>query len=253
MILLIDLGNSRLKWAFIIDGELQKSQAVDCEDLTPAKLSHKAWANIEALPKRVLVASVASAKLNKGILAWITRHWKIKAEFIKSQAVFGDVKNAYLESALLGVDRWLTLLAVRGMTRGGACIIDCGTAITVDVLSVQGEHLGGLIVPGLNAMNTCLIDKAEGIATMKESQGEISLLACDTYSAVQAGSLYAIVAFIDRVVSDLRAEIKSGFRVYITGGDAHKVRPLLGERSVFEEDLVLKGLVVIMTQNKVEK
>lgn len=253
MILLVDIGNSRMKWALLVDGVVADSQFVDCEDLTPAKLAKKAWEGLEDIPERVMFASVAPAKLNKGIVAWVSRHWKIKTDVIKSQAEFAGVKNAYLEPALLGVDRWATLLAVRSITGGAACIIDCGTAITIDVLSARGEHLGGLIVPGLTTMSTCLVDKTEAIATMKESGGEVSLLARDTYAAVHAGSLYAVVALIDRVISDLRTELRGGFRIFLTGGDAKKLMPLLDDRSTFEPDLVLKGLACILAEGKKPK
>lgn len=253
MIILVDIGNSRMKWAALVDGVVEDSQAVDCDDLTPAKLAKKAWEKLEGIPERVVIASVAPAKLIKGIVAWISRHWKIKADVIKSQAEFAGVQNAYIEPALLGVDRWSTLLAVRSITGGAACIIDCGTAITIDVLSARGEHLGGLIAPGLTAMTGCLVDKTEAIAGMKESSGEVSLLARDTYAAVHAGSLYAVIALIDRVISDLRMELKGGFRIFLTGGDAKKLMPLLDDRSTFEPDLVLKGLACILAEEKKSK
>ncbi|NOX09026.1 MAG: type III pantothenate kinase [Gammaproteobacteria bacterium] len=253
MILLVDIGNSRMKWAWLVDGVVQDSQAVDCEDLTPAKLANKAWEKLEGIPERVMIASVAAAKLNKGIVAWMSRHWKVKADMVKSQAEFSGVQNAYLEPALLGVDRWSTLLAARSITGGAACIIDCGSAITIDVLSACGEHLGGLIAPGLTTMTRCLVDKTEAIAAMKESSGEVSLLARDTYAAVHVGSLYAVVALIDRVISDLRLELRGGFRIFITGGEAKKLMPLLDDRSTFEPDLVLKGLACILAEEKNQK
>src|SRR5699024_7332781 len=161
------------------------------------------------------------------------------------------IRNAYSKPETLGIDRWLALIAVRQRYRnanrdGVICIIDCGTAITVDVLAANGQHLGGLIVPGLAMMPKLLADNTAGIdKTDNKSQWEHSLLASTTDTAVSAGAFYAAVAFIDRVSGDVAVETNGEVKRIITGGDAPRILPLLKDKYEHLPDLVLWGLAQV--------
>src|SRR3569832_603245 len=127
------------------------------------------------------------------------------------------------------------------------CIVDAGTAITLDDLSTDGHHLGGLIMPGIELMRRSLLERSEGIraATASPERGDITLLARDTQSGVDGGTLYAAVAAIDRVMQDVGTELGETLTRVITGGDAERLLTLLHGQYHHVPDLVLHGLAII--------
>lgn len=245
MILLVDIGNSRIKWARLDGGKPAEVEAMVRGKTGIKRVLSKAWKDLEDV-NRIVVANVGGAKVAEQLQEWAQKHWQIAPEFLTARSSGYGIRNAYPQPETLGVDRWLELVAVRQRYRGsdnkGAiCIVDCGTAITVDVLANDGKHLGGLIVPGLTMMPKLLADNTADIHQTAETL-EYSLLASTTSTAVNAGALYAAVAFIDRVSNDVAAEIKGELKRVITGGDAPTMLPLLRDKYEHLPDLVLWGL-----------
>ena len=135
------------------------------------------------------------------------------------------------------------LIGARSLSAEAACVVDCGTAVTADALSAHGEHLGGLILPGLVLMRHSLL---AGTADVRPSgAADVALLARNTAGAVLAGTLYALVAAVDRIAADVSAEIDGKVELFLTGGDAALLLPLLGRRWRHEPELVLRGLAVL--------
>ena len=247
MILLVDAGNSRLKWALLRDGHFESGGSLDRRGTQTAALLRAAWGSLNTPPARVVVASVAGPAFRKSLTGWVSRQWRVTPEFPVAQAHGFDVCNAYEDAGRLGADRWAALVAARASAAVPACIVDCGTAIVIDALAADGRHLGGLITPGLGLMRDSLIQRAEEIKEERVSagHGESSLLASDTGNAIIGGCLYAAVAMIDRVVFDLGSELGKGLRTLITGGDAPRIKPLLATRARYDPDLVLRGVAVM--------
>lgn len=247
MILLVDAGNTRIKWAELEGNALQSGAAVlrrrveeDMDGLAGA------WAALPA-PRRLLVASVAGSEFGERLRILAGRLWGLAPEFIAAQATAFGVTNAYTEPQRLGVDRWLALVAAHRLVHEPVCIVDCGTALTVDVMARDGEHLGGLIIPGLGLMRRALLEKTAGIelAIGGAQTGEVALFAKDTRSGVMGGTLYATVAAIDRIVQDVAEVIGAEPACVLTGGDAGVVRGLLAAEFRHEPELVLKGLAIV--------
>lgn len=247
MMLLVDAGNTRIKWAGLDGTALQSGAAVlrrnGAEDVDTLAT---VWAALP-VPQRLLIASVAGPDFGEHIGAWSKRFWGLEPEFIGAQAKAFGVTNAYTEPQRLGVDRWLALIAAHRLVKGPVCIVDCGTALTVDVMAQNGEHLGGLIIPGLGLMRRALLEKTAGIeaAISGVYHEEVSLLAKDTRSGVMGGTLYATIAVIDRIVQDVTEAIGAGLTCVLTGGDADTMRPLLPADFRHEPELVLKGLAIV--------
>jgi type III pantothenate kinase len=122
----------------------------------------------------------------------------------------------------------------------------------MDALDAKGQHLGGLIIPGLNMMRSALIQNTGGIHEQKLNQGEgkVSVLARDTLGAVSGGALYALIAVIDRVTADLAADLQAPLARIICGGDAERLLPLLAESYRYEPNLVLQGLAILAESAK---
>ena len=243
MNLLLDVGNTALKWAATEGDRFVAQGRIELAQLTDVSAFDHAWQEL-ACPARVLVASVAAPSVAEQIAAWCDRSWGLEAEWVHARAAACGVTNAYREPARLGVDRWLTLVAAWARNSGPACVVDCGTAVTVDVLDDQGVHLGGLIVPGLSMMARSLEACAQ-LHLDGEPDSEAPLLARDTANAVRGGTLYAAVAFIDRVVADVGGVLAQPMQHLITGGDAQTMLPLLRHPFEHAPDLVLEGLAVL--------
>jgi len=241
MNLLVDIGNARIKWALQdedswTDGEAQLHKGRAFKDI-----ARPIWKDL-AQPERVIVSNVAGREYEKSVQTWVKRRWKVIPEFLRAQASLCGVSNAYQVPERLGADRWANLIAAHAYYTGPAIIIDCGTAITIDALDASGRHLGGLIVPGMDLMSAALVGNAAGIELNEPGSQSVSLLGGSTESAVAGGVLYTVVALVDRVCQDLRAELGHATNMILTGGDAGRILPLLDNRPRHDANLVLKGL-----------
>lgn len=247
MQLLVDAGNSRLKWAGLEADEFTYKGGFSYSDQPELEQFSSAWSGLPK-PDRVLLSSVAGDALADILRGWVKRTWQLDIETVVAPREAFGVVNAYANPDSLGADRWTALVAVRHEHKGAACVVDCGTALTIDALATDGEHLGGLILPGLRMMQRAIHDYTN-IRLPEDTGGfeKVSLLARDTHGGIQGGALYAIVALLDRVVDDLRSELGADMLCVVTGGDAARVLPLLADEYYHVPDLVLKGLAIIAT------
>jgi len=130
--------------------------------------------------------------------------------------------------------------------------VDCGTAATIDVLQQNGQHLGGLILPGIALMRSALLDGTTVVIDNSEESNSM-LFARNTHDAIQGGGLYAMIATIDRVFQDVEAELGVEVKRVLTGGDASTLLPLLQGDIKYLPDLVLQGLFVIASESNKNK
>lgn len=250
MILLLDAGNSRLKWACLVGGMLQSGEALARTGSGPGddvRALSLAWAPLPK-PERVLVGSVLGREFVGALSTCTMEAWQVAVESVTPRREAHGLVNAYAEPTRLGVDRWLGLLGARSHGDGAACVVDCGTAITIDAMRADGTHLGGLILPGLGLMRRMLTAGTQGIRVDTDANGNGETLlpwADDTRPALLSGTLCAAVAGIDRAVDALRAPLGGAPRCYITGGDAERLLPLLEGTYQHRPELVLEGLALI--------
>ena len=242
MILLLDIGNSRVKWGIlVVEGQIPRVESRSHRDHGIWDVAESCWSDLS--PTRVIASNVAGNNLAGELQEWVRITWQLEVEFLVPAVEAYGVINAYREPSRLGADRWAALLGAARRPHGHLCVVDCGTAVTIDVLSADNVHLGGLIVPGLRLMRDSLV---AGTAGIRHTWGvEAALLACDTGSAVAGGALYATIALIDRVVADLTAELSAPVTILLTGGDAALMLPLLAGTIEYEANLVLYGLAVV--------
>jgi len=247
MILLVDIGNSQIKWTTIQSKVLAESQNF-ARPKTGIKVAlNKVWKSLEGI-EAIFVSNVAGEKIATQLSEWTEKQWQLKPVFVQSEKRRFGVTNAYDQPETLGVDRWLAIVAGRQHAREATCIIDCGTAITVDIVTEKGQHQGGLIVPGLSLMKQMLTDNTDALSNVTQ-ESEFNLLATNTHSAIQAGTLYMVSATLENLITDLQLNFKNEIRFLITGGDAEELIPLLPQPLIHEPDLVLKGLAQYARQS----
>jgi len=242
MILLIDSGNSRLKWATYQDGELANSHALNNQELNIDKLID-AWKNL-SIPKRLAIACVSSILLFDLVQAVATKLWpSIIITQVKSEYHAFGVHNAYLQPEKLGIDRWLALIAVRNNYQKAACIIDCGTAITIDFIDAEGNHQGGMISPGLTLMKKSLATSTDLLAFNEEnySIGPAKF----TEAAIYNGTLSAATGLIEHAITQQNPLLT----IILTGGDATIIAEQLSFKAIIDLNLVLHGLAIAASKS----
>ena len=134
MKLLVDIGNSRVKW--VRDGPRWEMSVADTDEFDPGAI----WGSLPA-PPAVLVANVAGDDVQERIARWCLDSWDVAANFIESRAEQLGVVNEYCDVGQLGCDLWAALLGARALTAGAAAVIDCGTAVTADALTGDGRFV----------------------------------------------------------------------------------------------------------------
>lgn len=245
MWLLIDLGNTSIKWGRLIAGALHGTASTRHRGVGLQVVLERNWRSLER-PERILAANVSGPGAALELARWTERRWGIEVSFVSTRAAACGVSNGYRRPERLGVDRWLALIAAHARHPSGSCVVDCGTAITIDALGEGGRHLGGLIAPGLQMMRRALIEGTAGIDVLPaEPEG---ILARDTPEAVAGGTLLAAVALVERVLRTLRGRLGAGLPLLLTGGDAERLHPLLEVEAELHADLVLRGLALEATE-----
>lgn len=244
MILLVDIGNSRIKWAYWNNGRLQDTAAAAYRRLDMKQCLDQNWQSLSA-PARVNVSCVADPAVIDALTAWTEQHWKLRPQFARVEKAAHGVTNSYADHTRLGIDRWLALVAVHHDRHGTACVIDCGTAITIDGLQADGQHMGGVILPGLDLMRESLYNTSPAVRPRGTNEvTAVSGLAQSTEQAVVTGCHHAAVGAIERVGRFIENQHGGRVEYIITGGDAQILIPALTCHPRHEPHLVLQGLAI---------
>jgi type III pantothenate kinase len=240
MLLVIDIGNTRTKWALAgDDGNLVELEVCMNANVAASNLSVAARKADGAL-----IANVAGETMAQQILQLLT---PLQPEFIAvSKQACGVTNNNY---PALGTDRWAALIAVRHRVKQAVLVVNAGTAITMDALTEKGVFLGGTIMPGLHLMHASLNQHAAQI-NIHAGSGDAILnnFPTNTQDATQAGCMNAVVGAICLMLK--RLEKHSGWlpKLVISGGDASKIAEALKpelKQVMMMEYLVLHGLVLL--------
>jgi type III pantothenate kinase len=244
--LLIDVGNTRVKWARLVAGRVGRQQAAVHAGWTRDDFARVVFGRARGV-ERILAVSVAGARVDRMVTAAARVQTGIRPEFFASTRHAAGVTTLYSEPWRLGADRLAAAIGAYGISRGRAvCIIGVGTALTLDLVDTRGRHRGGAIVPAPALMKDSLLVKTSGIRRRARGVSAAgAFFARNTHAAIEQGSRYAAAAVIDRAVVEARKLLGQAPLVLLTGGGAPTLRPLIRARHVLVPDLVLQGLAVI--------
>ncbi len=251
MTVVVDIGNARVKWARVERGNLSSpGEALHRDDPEQALASL-----VSALPGkagRVVATNVAGEDMGRRFVEMAGVHWDLHPELIEPVAEQLGVTCAYADPRRLGADRWAAVLAAHHLTAGAACVIDAGTAVTLDAVDGDGQHLGGLIMVSPRFAATALNRETSGIGQTIAS-GEaplgLTLLGRTTDEAVAHGAMLGLAAAVDRAVSVITKELDAEPLVLVTGGDGQSLLPWLKTRAQYRAHLVLEGLALIAAES----
>ena len=243
--LLVDIGNTRVKWATLRGGKQGRMQAAAHEN---SGLALRAV--VRGAPRdvsRIVAVSVVDEALTRVLDAAAQRRFGVAPEYIASTRRAFGVTNSYRDTWRLGADRWVSAIGAHALARGRSVVIaNVGTALTIDAVTAAGRHRGGAIVPGPRTMVDSLLSGTHGIR--RRAQGaraaSRSLFATDTASALAAGSVFAAAAFVDRALLEAQRQLRGRPVLILTGGAAPELERYLTSPVLKVPDLVLRGLAV---------
>jgi type III pantothenate kinase len=241
MMLLFDLGNSRLKWATWDGATLVSGAAVDHSRPLDAALS-AAWRDAPPV-RRALVASVARPRLEAELSQAVRGRFGIECEFVATRAQAGGVRVAYAKPEKLGVDRFLALVALHAIDARPWVLASVGTALVLDALAADGRHLGGLIAPNPTLMQQALLDATARVSAADAAR--VVEIATDTEDAVRSGCWLAAAALVERFHGSATDALGGAPSLVLAGGAAEQLQPHIRVPARIETDLVLRGLLAI--------
>jgi type III pantothenate kinase len=236
-LLVIDAGNSRIKWGSAARGEwlergvLPTAQARELRD---------ALRGLPA-PERIVVANVAGDAVAESIRDALAPFAAQPVWVVARDAQCG-VRSRYAQPAQLGPDRWAALIGARHLHDGACVVANAGTTMTVDALSAEGLFMGGAIVAGYSLMQEAL---ARNTARLKRQDGAFSVFPDNTGDAIASGALNAMTGAIERMARYMAQAGEADALVMLSGGDAGVLAPLLTARVRVVDNLVLEGLKCI--------
>ncbi|AIF49444.1 type III pantothenate kinase [Dyella japonica] len=240
MRLLLDLGNTRLKWA-LRDGAQWHAQGAVAWNEDVVLALHDAWRHLPT-PEAVFGASVVDGARETQIAAVVCTRFNHATTWLHTPAEACGVRNAYPEPGRLGVDRFLGMVAARAEGLAPCVLAGVGTALTLDALDAEGRHLGGLIAPGPQLMQQSLLGATARV--LVDRPGQVLEAADNTPDAVVSGCWQAAAALVERFAAHMAGPLGGVPQLILGGGDAESLAPLIAMPSRLSQDSVLRGLSV---------
>jgi type III pantothenate kinase len=240
--LLIDLGNSRVKWLWSRGVELDLESAGQ-GDLAAFEQACRARGAVR--PSRVLVSSVAGEERTTRVVDCCVGLWGLRPTLLVAQAESRGVRNGYAEPARLGVDRWLAIVGAVHHHGKPVVVWDLGTAATLDVVDETGQHLGGWILPGPTTMLESL-GRRTALPPTPQWDRFATVEPCrNTADAIRAGVLGAQVGALQRFLGRVAGRIGQTPQLVITGGAAPGVTQWLDIDFAEDPWLVFRGMAIV--------
>lgn len=238
--LLVDLGSTRCKLAVGEQGAISQVFSAGYDE-------HTAIADYlarHAADRPTLLASVAKPAVTASFVARIAAASSLPVREVRSTDAVPLVVSGYRKPDQLGVDRLLAMVAARAYVRGPLCVVDAGTAITIDLIDAAGHHLGGFILPGEALARDCLLANTAIPCDPETEPGAI--IGRDTPTAVVLGTRYAVTGLVEYLVEGRgRPQSDQPIRVVVGGGDAGTFAALLPAGCITLDHLVLRGLAFL--------
>ena len=240
----MDVGNTRIKWGVLEDGAIRRTGHI-----SQARVRDKGLQAITTrIPRRVdevFISNVAGATFATRLSGVVGMHCECDVRFARTERSGWGITNAYTQPRRLGVDRWVAMIGAFAEVRSACVVVDLGTAMTIDAIDDEGQHLGGQIIAGVSTMANALATATSDIPQVSPAPGreraDLGMFAHNTAGAVREGAQNAVAGAIDRSIQTLQA---NAYRpvVVLTGGDASRILNALCETPMHRPHLVLQGL-----------
>lgn len=242
--LLMDVGNSRIKWGVLEDGEIRRTGHISRERIRERGLQ----VLTTKIPRRVedvFVSNVAGASFATRLSGVVGMHCDCDVRFARAERKGWGISNSYTQPRRMGVDRWVAMVGAWAEVQAACLVVDAGTAITIDAIDDEGNHLGGQIIAGVATMADALASATSDIPSVRPAPGragvDLGMFARNTAAAVREGAQNAVAGAVDRAIRTLQSNAYEPV-VVLTGGDASRILNALCETPMHRPHLVLQGL-----------
>ncbi|HEU4646949.1 MAG TPA: type III pantothenate kinase [Burkholderiales bacterium] len=237
MILAIDAGNSRVKWGWHDGRDWSSLATVSLIEFAAANHDINPFAATHENPERIVISNVAGDGAHQLLVNW-TSIFEAEPFWLSGEEARCGVTSRYERPRQLGSDRWAALVAARALHPGPCLVVNAGTATTADLLSAEGEFLGGLILPGVDLMRFVL---HEHTGRLPLQEGRFVRMPRNTVDAIESGCRHAQAGAVERMyrIAGDRAEC------LVSGGAGASLIEQLGIPCRYVENLVLEGLARI--------
>ena len=252
--LLLDVGNTRLKWGVVEAGRIHATGHIAMGTIREEGLgvfTSRLPRNVDA----VQVSNVAGATFATRLSGVIGMHCGCAVHFAKAERQACGIRSGYRQPRRLGVDRWVAMIGAWAELESACVVVDAGTAVTIDAIDGEGRHLGGQILPGVRLMIAALNASTSDIPAVGgrlPAATGLDMFGDTTSKAVQHGAWNAVTGAVDRAITTLRSNAYDP-AVVLTGGDASRMLSALGTEPVHRPHLVLQGLARLLQETLDER
>jgi type III pantothenate kinase len=240
MNLLIDAGNSRVKWGWHDGRRWANIAAVSLIEFAASSDHINPFSVTHEDPARIVISNVAGEGAHQLLINW-TSIFEAEPLWLKGEPDRCGVRNGYERPGQLGPDRWAALIAARALGTAPCLVVNAGTATTVDMLSAEGEFLGGLILPGIELMRFVLHDHT---GKLPIQEGRFTLQPRNTLDAIETGCRHAQAGAVERMYRAM----DNPATCLVSGGGGRALIEQLGIPCRYVENLVLEGLARVAAE-----
>jgi type III pantothenate kinase len=195
----------------------------------------------------IIIASVVPS-LDSTLTALADRYFHIKPMFITPDTDLG-IKVLYDNPKEVGADRVINGVAAYALYGGPSVVVDLGTTINFDVVSANGEYLGGMICPGIGMSITGLFSRTARLP-MVDFREPARVIGKNTVNSIQSGLYYGFTGMIDGIVERVVTELGPETKSIATGGQASLITRSSRYIKIINEDLTLQGLEIVWRRNR---
>jgi type III pantothenate kinase len=252
--LLLDVGNTRLKWGVLQSERIQKTGHIAMHKIREeglGVLTSRLPHSVDA----VRISNVAGATFATRLSGVIGMHCGCDVHFAKSARQACGVRSGYRHPRRLGVDRWVAMIGAWAELESACVVVDAGTAVTIDAIDDEGQHLGGQIFPGVRLMCEALTASTSDIPAVGRQLSATSgldMFGDTTAKAVRNGAWNAVAGAVERAITTLRSNAYDP-ELVLTGGDASRMLTALGNEPLHRPHLVLQGLARMLQDTSDER
>ena len=233
----LDVGNSSAKWRLVLDEEVVARGSYRPDD----QASQGQLLSCTDAVKHIWIASVAAAAVEEKLETLMVERWGVTPWFARTEARTGDIQNSYVEPGRMGVDRWLAMVGARKRHQGKLCVVDAGSALTIDIVGASGQHEGGYIIPGPALMERALLLDTDRVR-FDENVDYALEPGRSTAEAVRHGIALAQAGAVELALGLAGNEQMS---LLFCGGAGETLMRLVSVPGEWSPDLVFEGLAVM--------
>ena len=256
----LDIGNSRIKWA-----RWQGGRPVDQGALPARESALDDWLEAQraqASPRQVVAVCVGEKTLARRLSDGVRDAWSLPVDFFRTSEVYQGRRrllHGYRHVERHGADRWAALIAAAEEFDGPLCVLGAGTALTVDLLDADGRHRGGSILPSVESIVDAVLRRAAGIEMKAEPKAldfdhrPPERFAVDTRAAITGGAWHLLRSGLEDICREAAGLLGADTRFIVTGGQAERLRKMLPQyRLLHRPLLVLQGVYHALANEQTE-